>query len=515
MFDETISECFGCKLAELNVLNAKKVAIYGVGDGAKIAYEALSAFVIQGAFFGFIENDNIDVNNRCFLEKPIFHLDDCYADIDVIIIGALQSRKIIKKRLNDFKFNHLDANFDIVDLFAYNTVEEEVEYVHYIEAKLIKERAETFIDISKDSFQRKKDDTKVIAWYLPQYHRIPVNDKFLGKGFTEWTNTTQCLPIFTGHYQPHIPYDVGYYDLNNIETLKRQIELAKMYGIYGFCFHYYWFSGTRLMEKPLFKFIDNPDLDIKFCINWANENWTSLWDAGNNEIIYKQELHDGDCRKFAEDLLPFLSDHRYIKIDEKPVFVIYHANIWNKDTVNKFLDELRTQIKQKLGCDLYILLTNAHGFDENAKEWGADAIVEFPPHAINRFTKNYRPRGYINPNFVGRFLDGGDFIKKREYMMTHNTPIYYRSALTSWDNTARKATTNAAVFTGFTPATFKQWLIDIITESKKIHQSEEDYVFVNSWNEWAEGSHLEPDMKYGYAYLQTVKEALEECRGYE
>ena len=512
MYDGGNLKNWADKLHEILGQKDGRIVIYGTGNGGRIAYDALVRCGRKSKFVGFIENDNFELNGRCFQGNPIRHLSDIYSDIDTVIIGAIQSHQIIQKRLESFKKEHCNANFHIVNLFAYNTFAEEREYLRYVERMLLKKAQETFVQISPHPFQRQEGDPKVIAWYLPQFHQIPVNNEFLGKGFTEWTNTTQTLPVFTGHYQPHIPYDVGYYDLNNIEVFKRQIELATHYGIYGFCFHYYWFSGTRLMEKPLLTFLDNSDLDIKFCLNWANENWTSLWDGGDNRIIYRQTLQDGDCDKFVRDLMPIISDRRYIRIDGRPLLIIYRANMWPKESTIDFLGELRMRIKRSFGNDLYILLTNARGFDENVVEWGADAIVEFPPHAIGNLMKAYRPEGYVNPYFVGNVIDGTSFIENRRYMISHNSKTYYRSALTSWDNTARKATTNATIYTGFTPDTFRKWLMDIMAESRQIHRQEENYVFVNSWNEWAEGSHLEPDLKFGYAYLQAVKDSLERSR---
>ena len=364
----------------------------------------------------------------------------------------------------------------------------------------------------KKGYERRSRDTKVIAWYLPQFHQLEINNQFHGRGFTEWTNTSRAIPLFTGHYQPHIPYDVGYYDLLNPDTLKRQIHLAKHYGIYGFCIHYYWFSGKRIMEKPLELLLNHKELDIPFCLDWATENWTALWDGGNREVMMEQTLDVREAEKFMEDILPYMEDSRYIKIDGRPVLAIYRVNTFEQNRVRDLLSGLRKIAKEKGFPDLYIMLSNAFRFRGDVTEWGADAMVEYPPHEIDRFTDKYIPEGYVNPWFNGTIFNMSSFIDDKRYMLKHENRTYFRSVLTSWDNSARKATSKGRVFHGLNPDTFRIWLKDAVVESKAIHTEEEDIVFVNSWNEWAEGSHLEPDLKYGYGYLQAVKEVLEAIR---
>ena len=184
-----------------------------------------------------------------------------------------------------------------------------------------------FVKISESSYCA-NNSVKPIAFYLPQYHAIELNDKNFYKGFTDWSNAVKAIPQFVGHNQPQIPMDVGFYDLAETEILYRQIELAKKYGIYGFCFHYYWFSGKRLLEKPIFNYLNNKDLDFPFCFCWANENWSKRWDGGNKEVLMEQQLQDGDDEKFIRDIMQFFKDERYIKIDNKPVLIIYRLNLF-------------------------------------------------------------------------------------------------------------------------------------------------------------------------------------------
>lgn len=503
-------ECFifKRKLISLNIMADDIWAIYGAGEGAELIYTAMQATPLTEAVKYVIDRDEKATFRKVFHGMPVRKLSEICQLITGIIIAAPRNHTIIKKRVSDYLKSNNIENIRVIDIFAYNADEEKLEYVKYIEESVLENKSD-FIEFSEESYQRREKDTKIIAWYLPQFHQLEINNKFHGQGFTEWNNTSRAIPMFTGHYQPHIPYDVGYYDLMNIDTLKRQIYLAKHYGVYGFCFHYYWFSGMKLMEKPLELFLRHKELDMPFCLNWATENWTALWDGGNKDVMLELNLKEGDDRKFMEDILPYMRDSRYIKIDEKPVLVIYRVNIFEQAKVKELLYNFKKIAQENGFPDLYILATTAFDFDETPHEWGADALVEFPPHGFTQLMENYRPEGYLNPYFKGKIFDVSTFVKGRRYLKKHNSEIFFRSALTSWDNTARKALSGGMIFEGFKPETFKQWLEDIIAESKEIHSEAEDIVFVNSWNEWAEGSHLEPDMKYGYAYLQMVKEALE------
>lgn len=487
-----------------------KIAIYGTGDGAKLMLDVLKKIKRFKQVTRIIERDDSDMIGRIVFGKKVCRIGDCYRDIDIIIIGAFKFHVTIRDRLEIFCRQNPKCVFRIIDLFSYNTQVDKLEYLSYIERNVLKNNS-SFIKLTKKNYNRNDGDTKVIAWYLPQYHELEINNKYWGKGFTEWTNTTRVIPMYTGHYQPHIPYDVGFYNLNNIETFKRQIYLAKNFAVYGFSFYYYWFSGIKFMEKPLDIFLKNRELDIAFCITWANENWTTLWDGGQNEIIYRQTLKVGDAEKFVDDLLPAISDSRYITVDDKPLIIIYRGNLFDKETMYSFIYSLRKRAQYYGFKDLYVMITTAGNFDEEVSNLGADALVEFPPHGMNTI-EAFRPPGYINPYFVGRIYDTNKFINEKKYMFQHKEQEYYRAALTSWDNTARKARSGAQIYHGLSPETFKQWLWDIVVESKKKHAGEYDMVFVNAWNEWAEGAHLEPDMKYGYAYLQAVKDVIEGTR---
>lgn len=365
----------------------------------------------------------------------------------------------------------------------------------------------TFVEFIKNG-KPLDTQTKLIAYYLPQFHQIELNDKNFGRGFTEWDNTTKAKPHFDGHYQPHLPIDTGFYNLSTDTVMKRQIELAKNYGIHGFCFHYYWFSGKRLLEKPIFNWLNNKELNLPFCFCWANENWSKLWDGGKKELILKQELKNDDATKFFNDILMFFKDDRYIKIDNKPLLIIYNPTMFDKTKFLEFNKQIRTLAKDNGFDDIYLLATGCRGFDAQ-KEWHFDGIAEFPPHAMKKLNLYSLENKFLNPKFVANIFDMQDYINNKHYLYKTQNNVF-KALFPSWDNTARKAYTGAGVYYGETPNLYKNWLKDLIHWTKENHKDNEQIIFINAWNEWAEGAHLEPDKKYGYAYLQATKEALEE-----
>jgi lipopolysaccharide biosynthesis protein len=424
----------------------------------------------------------------------------------------MDNHEIVCERINNFLNINGISTIKTINLFGHNTADEKAKYISYLENRENIQDEKVFEPHALSCYERKDGDPKVIAWYLPQYHRIDINDKNYGRGFTEWTNTTKAIPQFVGHHQPHIPIDLGYYSLNDPETIKRQVELANYYGVYGFSYYYYWFSGKTIMSEPLDYLREHPELDIHYCITWANENWSSLWDGGDKEVICKQELQEDDDYKIIDDLETYFMDDRYITINEKKVFILYNPELWSKERVKKLFSNMRQRACEKGIGGLYIMICNARGFDEDVETWGADAYVEFPPHGIIQYTPSKRIDGYLNPKFSGQIRSTDDFIQKKKYLCDHKSRCFYRGAMPSWDNTSRKTNSGATVFTGLTPKSFEMWIYNILDESKRIHSAEENIVFVNAWNEWAEGAHLEPDMMYGYANLIAIKNAIEKTR---
>ncbi len=507
---DTYTKIYEKKLSDLTIEKNAKIALYGTGDGAEVIYQIMCKNGYEEQIIEVVDADDSPNIGNLFHGHEINSITNVCDKIDVIIICALIYHRLIESRVRDYiEKNHKDVF--VINPFGHNTVKQIEEYVHYLENG-INTKDDLYKAYTQSSIELNSNDTRIIAWYLPQYHKTKTNDKYHGKGFTDWVNTSKALPMFVNHYQPHIPYDVGYYDLNDPDVFVRQIELAKHYGVYGFSFYYYWFSGKRELEKPLEYFLAHKELDFKYCITWANENWSTLWDGGKKEVILEQNLKEEDDVKFISDLIPYLEDERYITVGDKPLLILYRPNLWTKERVNILFGNIRKECKKIINKELYIVVCNTFGFEEEASDWGADAVAEFPPHNFPRFIKNTRIDGYLNPNFVGYIRDASDFIKEKEYLQKIRSKDYFRAAVPSWDNSSRKAYGGANIFIGFNPQTFQQWLVDIMLESKKIHNKDEDIVFVNAWNEWAEGAHLEPDMKYGYANLEAVKKAIEIVR---
>lgn len=368
-----------------------------------------------------------------------------------------------------------------------------------------------FIGCDRNNLYNGSNKVKPIAFYLPQYHDFAENIKWFGRGFSEWSNTSKAVPQYVGHWQPHIPIDVGYYNLDNISVMKRQIELAKQYGIYGFCFYYYWFSGTKIMEKPIQKFLADTSLDMPFFLFWANEDWSMLWDNGKEkEILYKQEIVDGDAEKFMQDILPFMKDSRYIKIDNRPLLILYQPQKYPLDILKNFINKIQN-IARSEGFDGLYLMTTAKGarseYAETVSKYGFDALVEFFPAGLSKML-DQKSEKIVNSKFKGICYDMAKFVKEKGYLYDTSVKIF-KGCFPSWDNTPRKCYNGAQICEN-TPQDYKTWLKDIISWTHKNHKDNEQFVFINAWNEWAEGAHLEPDQKYGYAYLEATREALEE-----
>lgn len=347
----------------------------------------------------------------------------------------------------------------------------------------------------------KQDTSTLIAFYLPQYHKVEENSEWWGPGFTEWTNVVKGKPNYEGHYQPHLPRELGFYDLSNVEVMREQAELAKMYGVGAFCFYYYWFSGRRILEKPIDNFL-NSDIDMPYCLCWANENWTRTWDGDTRSVLMEQKYLDSDPQAFIESVLPHFRDTRYLKVDSKPILVVYRA----KDIPNvaKVFQLWRDTVKSAGFPDLHIAAVDFYDI-ARPDEVGADALVEFPPHKFNGPNSvPDRVPTINNHEYRGNMVDYAKIMAQ-----SANRPVpdftLYRGVLPSWDNTARRQNTPTTVH-GSTPELFKQWLSYVRSYTRENMSGRSDnFIFINAWNEWGEGCHLEPDQKFGLQYLEAVK----------
>lgn len=340
---------------------------------------------------------------------------------------------------------------------------------------------------------------KPIAFYLPQFHPVKENSEWWGAGFTEWTNVAKAKPNYEGHYQPQIPKDLGFYDLRMPETLAAQAALAKEYGIYGFCFYYYWFSGRRILEKPIDTFIKNK-IDMPFCFCWANENWTKRWDGGNNEVLLSNEHSVENDNRIIDDIIPTMQDDRYIRYDGLPLIIVYRPDILADS--KKTFAHWRKQAKAAGLPGLFIASVAFYDIF-HPSDWGCDALVEFPPHQYlqNSFASDM-PK-FTNPEFRGNIMD------YRAVMSTsidrvHNDFLFFHGTMPSWDNTARRQI-DPFIFKNSSPELFEFWLRNQSVKTLEDTQNKEKFVFINAWNEWAEGAHLEPCLKYGHQHLEAVR----------
>jgi lipopolysaccharide biosynthesis protein len=367
----------------------------------------------------------------------------------------------------------------------------------------------TFSDVQEDhveyrTYQPFDCAIKCIAFYLPQFHPFSENDKWWGKGFTEWTNVTKAKPNYEGHHHPHLPIHLGFYDLRLAENLEEQAKLAKNYGIYGFNFYYYWFDGKVLMNKPFEILLENPQIDINYCLTWANENWTRRWDGAESDILISQNHSEADSLAFIKNLLKFFKDRRYITIDKKPVLTVYRPEII--PDISKTLELWRQEVKKAGFPDLYLVAAQTFVLIDPTF-MGFDAAVEFPPHTVvsDRIEKELK---IINKNYDGHIYS---YEQSVENSVTECEVKYrrFRTAMLSWDNTARKQD-RSHIFHGFSITLYKQWLDHICNQTfnNPDLKAQEKLIFVNAWNEWAEGTHLEPDQLHGFGYLEATRNAL-------
>ncbi len=364
-------------------------------------------------------------------------------------------------------------------------------------------RDKDFVPLSRSDIL--ESEIKLIAFYLPQFHPIPENDKWWGKGFTEWTNVTRAIPQFIGHYQPRLPGELGFYDLRNPEIQERQVELARQYGIYGFCFHFYWFNGKRLLETPLEQFVSSHEIDFPFCINWANENWSRRWDGKDSDVLISQKHSPEDDIAFIQHVSKYLRDKRYVRVNSKPLLSVYRADLLPEpaNTAERWREWCRNN---GIG-DIYLALT--HSFEHlDPRSVGFDAAIEFAP---NTFPLSDVSRDFdiVNPEFQGHIFDYRNAV---EIARRYRRPEYkkFRGICPSWDNEARRPG-KGTVLVNSSPAAYKEWLKTLCDFTVANFDVEERLIFINAWNEWAEGAYLEPDRRYGYACLQATADVLSTC----
>lgn len=353
-----------------------------------------------------------------------------------------------------------------------------------------------------------------IAFVLPQFHPIPENDLWWGEGFTEWTNVKKAKPLFKGHYQPQLPTTkLGFYDLRMPEARQAQADLAQAHGIHGFCYYHYWFNGKRLLNYPIDEILRLQKPDMPFMLCWANENWTRIWDGLDKLVLMKQEYSYEDdsahMRWLCGNVFP---DKRYIRVNDCPVFVIYRhdlfpdivktAKIWRDIAVNEF------GLK-----GLYLCITESFNNQIDPAEINFDAAIEFSPHNVLKYSI---PQSNLEKKLINLKFKKNKTYSLRDYNMAVKKAIekkepdfkLFRSVTPGWDNTARR-NEMATMAIGSSPENYYYWLKNIVKNFQP-YSEEENFVFINAMNEWAEGNHLEPCAKYGTAYLEATKKALED-----
>lgn len=349
---------------------------------------------------------------------------------------------------------------------------------------------------------------RVIAFYLPQFHPIPENDEWWGRGFTEWRNVATARQAFRWQHQPQIPADLGFYDLRLPETRAEQAAMAAAYGIHGFCYYHYWFHGRRLLERPFEEVLRSGEPSLPFLLCWANENWTRVWNGGDRSVVLEQTYSAQDDLDHIRHLAEAFSDHRHVRIDGKPVFLVYRPS--NLPEPHRTTDTWRGEA-DRLGLgELYLCGVASYGEERDPRVDGFDAVVEFQPHRGrlgSRLGASGLParllRRVLRPNSLYRINKVFDYREMVRLSLQRPTPDYvrYRCVTPGWDNSARRKDGGARILRGSTPELYGEWLRGVARQFSP-PTAHENLLFVNGWNEWAEGNHLEPDLKWGRAYLE-------------
>jgi len=345
---------------------------------------------------------------------------------------------------------------------------------------------------------------KLLANYLPQFHAIPENDSWWGLGFTEWRNVVRGQPRYRGHQQPRVPEQLGFYDLNDSRVMKRQVQLARAAGLYGFNFYYYNFNGRRILEKPVEAFLADKSINFPFTLMWANENWTRTWDGFDHAVLLQQNYRQEDDARLLADVARHFADSRYVRIDGRPLFFIYRPG--QIPEARARFKEWRARWEKDHGERPLIFM--AQGFDDiDPRDYDLDGAIEFPPHKI---CKNMQPLNasleLFDSSFAGHVVSYAETVERSLSEQASEFPLI-KTAVPSWDNEARRPG-RGMTLQGATPARYERWLRALIEFSAEHPVFGERIVAVNAWNEWAEGAYIEPDVYHGAAYLNATARAL-------
>ncbi len=366
---------------------------------------------------------------------------------------------------------------------------------------------ETFEDLARNAVPATARKVRAIAFYLPQFHPVPENDQWWGEGFTEWSNVVRARPLFRGHDQPKLPADLGYYDLRAPETQEAQAALARRFGVHGFCYYYYWFDGRKMLNRPIEQMLETGKPDFPFCVCWANENWSRNWDGQNRHVLLAQSYSMESNRALIREFIRLMKDPRYIRHDGKPVLIVYRIRIipnW-LETAAMWREECRAAGLGEI--HLCAVRFGLEPLDGPPAEFGLDAYVLFPPHETVRIDK----RGEVADlakDFNGEIFGYDEVVDGdlKRFEEGYPWPVH-RAAMLGWDNTARRPK-DSRIFIGASPARFRQWVAGIVEQEDQHNADPNSLLFINAWNEWAEGTTLEPSQRFGRGYLAAVKSAL-------
>lgn len=350
---------------------------------------------------------------------------------------------------------------------------------------------------------------RFIAFYLPQFHPIPENDEWWGKGFTDWTNVARARPLFHGHQQPHLPADLGFYDLRLPEARAAQAALATEHGIDGFCYYHYWFEGLRLLERPFDEVLQRGDPSLPFCLCWANENWTRAWSGEVSDVLLQQTYSPDDDLAHIRWLTRAFADPRYIRVSGRPLFLVYRAT--SLPDAARTTETWRNESVRLGTGDPYLCLVQ--GFESEKVDpgkLGFDAAVRFAPdwRSLGRRVRQGKllraGRKLLRPNSALRRHKLFDYRTVVELSLSATSPPYklYPCVSPGFDNSPRRPEKRATVLLGSSPSSYEHWL-STLAERFEPFGPDEDFVFVNAWNEWGEGNHLEPCQRWGRGYLEA------------
>jgi len=486
------------KLNNSNLMEYSQVIVYGAGQKGQQLLEWLKMRILRKNNVEVWDANYNNIVEKCGYKVKEPNFTDCNNSGDVLVIIALSVYS------NPLLFMEIEQKFIEVGYENVISSADIIEKAVTVQSRMFEDKAyddyqyETNIDFSSET-----PLVKSIAFYLPQFHEIPENNEWWGKGFTEWTNTSKTKPNFNGHYQPREPHDdFGYYDLKDVEVIRKQAKLAKQHGIFGWCIYYYWFSGKKLLTKPIDLILKNEDIDINYCLMWCNESWSKRWVGKHEEILLDNEYKNDDPEKFIDDIKKYINDKRYIKFKGKPLILIYKAdNIPNvKDTVYRW----RKRSKDiEIGEIAVFSVKRPWSLNDLNLEDIFEGETEFcPMYYSSEVLRVEDEHGVVCSERLHAY---GEFTESYKSVVETGSHESYLSCVVGYDNTPRYGRKSELINVGFSREQFYNHVKYIVDEASVYNK---EYIFIFAWNEWAESAYLEPDKRFGYAMINTFSKAI-------